>query len=61
MKKLKGYRSLIVQLPTIIFSLLAIFGIIVPDVEQAQIAAGYSTVVAVVMRYFTDTAVGDDE
>ena len=60
MGKLKGWRSIILQLPTIVFSLLAIFGFIVPDVEQVQIAAGYSTSVAVVMRFFTDTAIGDD-
>ena len=49
------------QLPALAFTLLAVFGVIVPDVEQVQIAAGYSTIVAIVMRYFTDTAVGDDE
>ena len=61
MKKLKGYRSIIAQAPTIIFALLSVFGIIVPDADQATIAAAYSTIIAVVMRAFTTTEMGKSE
>lgn len=58
---MKGYRSIAAQLPTIIFAVLALFGVVVPDADQAILVAAASSVTAVVMRIITTSAVGEKE
>lgn len=58
---MKGYRSILAQVPTIIFAVLAFFGVIVPDADQAILVGAASSVTAVVMRLVTTTKIGESQ
>ena len=55
----KGYRSIVSQIPMLLFALLSMFGVIVPAADQAVLVAAASSIIAVVMRLITTTAVGE--
>lgn len=55
---MKGYRSLIAQVPVLIFAILALFGVVVPEADQAILVAAASSIIAVAMRMVTSTPVG---
>jgi hypothetical protein len=55
---MKGYRTIIVMLLGLVFSVLQAYGIGVPESDQAAITGGMIAIVAIVMRICTKGPVG---
>lgn len=56
---LKGYRTIIVNVLAIVYVVLASSGVDIPAPEQETISAGIIAIANVVMRFITDTKVGE--
>ena len=55
---MKGYRSIVIMALGLIYSLLAGSGFIIPESEQAAISTGIVSIVGIILRFVTDTKVG---
>jgi len=55
---MKGYRTIVLMACGLGYSVLAHFGIVVPESDQAAISTAIVSVVGIVMRFRTDTPVG---
>ena len=55
---MKGYRSIVIMAMGLIYSLLAGTGFIIPESEQAAISTGIVSIVGIILRFVTDTKVG---
>ena len=61
MDKLKGYRTLIINVVALIASILAMAGFDITPEAQGQITTGILAVVNIVLRFITDTKVGEPD
>lgn len=59
MNALKGYKTVTIMALGLIYSLLAGTGFMVPESEQAAISAGVISIVGILLRFVTDSKVGE--
>lgn len=55
---MKGYRTIIVMLLGMLFSLMAANGWVVPESDQAAIQSGILSIVGLILRVMTTGPVG---
>jgi len=55
----KGYKTVVIMAMGLIYSLLAGSGFIIPESEQAAISTGIVSIVGIILRFVTDTKVGE--
>ena len=58
---MKGYRTIIVMLLGLVFSLMQAYGIGVPESDQAAITGGVIAIIGIVLRICTKGPVGGDK
>lgn len=56
---MKGYKTVIIASLGLIFSVLQSQGFIVPEADQAAIQTGLASITALVLRFMTDSKVGE--
>ena len=56
---MKGYKTVVIMALGLIYSLLAGSGFIIPESEQAAISTGIVSIVGIILRFVTDTKVGE--
>ena len=56
---MKGYKTVVIMAMGLIYSLLAASGFIIPESEQAAISTGIVSIVGIILRFVTDTKVGE--
>jgi len=56
---IKGYRTVVVMALGLVYSLLAGTGFVIPEDEQAAISTGIVSVIGLVLRFMTDSKVGE--
>ena len=56
---MKGYKTVVIMALGLIYSLLAGTGFIIPESEQAAISTGIVSIVGIILRFVTDTKVGE--
>lgn len=57
---MKGYRTIIVNVLALIFSLALFFGLDISAESQGEITAGVLAVANIALRFITDTPVGQN-
>jgi len=55
----KGYKTVVIGVSGLIFSFLQAQGMIIAQDEQAAIQTGLASLVAIILRFMTDTKVGN--
>jgi len=56
---MKGYKTIVVMGMGLLYALLAGTGVIIPESEQAALSAGAVSLAGIILRFFTDTKVGE--
>ena len=56
---LKGYRTIIIMFMGLLYSLLAATGFMITESEQAAISTGVVSIVGLLLRFMTDSKVGE--
>jgi len=56
---MKGYRTIIIMFMGLLYSLLAATGFMIPESEQAAISTGVVSIVGLLLRFMTDSKVGE--
>jgi len=59
MDKLKGWKTIIVSVLALIWAILPSLGIDLTGAETANVELGVLALAGIVLRYFTDTSIGD--
>jgi len=56
---MKGYKTVVIMAMGLIYSLLAGSGFIIPESEQAAISTGIVSIIGIILRFVTDSKVGE--
>ena len=56
---MKGYKTVVIMALGLIYSLLAGSGFIIPESEQAAISTGIVSIIGIILRFVTDSKVGE--
>jgi len=57
---MKGYRTCVVMALGLLYSVAAGIGFVIPEDEQAAISTGIVSIIGLVLRFMTDTKVGEE-
>lgn len=58
---MKGYRTIVVMALGLLYSVLAATGFVIPQDEQTAISTGIVSMIGLILRFMTDTPVGDEK
>lgn len=56
---MKGYKTVVIMAMGLVYSLLAGSGFIIPESEQAAISTGIVSIIGIVLRFVTDSKIGE--
>lgn len=58
---MKGYRTIIINVLALVFSILAMQGVEITPEDQATVSTGILAIINIVLRFITTTKIGEKE